>query len=47
MLQAVPSKLPLATIADFLRDPEGYDPEASFVRALEKYGDEVIAALPG
>lgn len=46
MLQAVPSKLPLATVADFLRDPEGYDPEASFVRALRTYGPEVIAALP-
>ncbi|MFL5955361.1 MAG: protein O-GlcNAcase [Gaiellaceae bacterium] len=45
MLQAVPSKLPLATVADFLRDPEAYDPEASFVRALRTYGDEVVAAL--
>jgi hyaluronoglucosaminidase len=45
MVQAVPSKLPLATVADFLRDPEGYDPHASFARALERYGAEVVAAL--
>ena len=45
MLQAVPSKLPLATVADFLRDPHGYDPQASFERALQKYGAEVLAAL--
>jgi hyaluronoglucosaminidase len=45
MLQAVPSKLPLATVADFLCDPEGYDPEASFVRALKTYGEEVVASL--
>ena len=41
MLQAVPSKLPLATIADWLRDPHGYDPDASFERALAEYGNEV------
>ncbi|HZQ81499.1 MAG TPA: protein O-GlcNAcase [Gaiellaceae bacterium] len=45
MLQAVPSKLPLATVADFLRDPSGYDPRASFARALARYGEEVVAAL--
>ncbi|HZP73564.1 MAG TPA: protein O-GlcNAcase [Gaiellaceae bacterium] len=45
MLQAVPSKLPLATVADFLRDPHGYDPAASFARARERYGAEVLAAL--
>ena len=45
MLQAVPSKLPLATVADFLRDPRGYDPAAAFGRALREYGDEVEAAV--
>ena len=45
MLQAVPSKLPLATIADWLRDPAGYDPDASFERALRDYGDEVEEAV--
>jgi hyaluronoglucosaminidase len=45
MLQAVPSKLPLATVADYLRDPAGYDPDASFERALREYGEEVIEAL--
>jgi hyaluronoglucosaminidase len=45
MLQAVPSKLPLATVADFLRDPHGYKPVAAFERALHEYGDEVEAAV--
>ena len=45
MLQAVPSKLPLATVADFLRDPHGYDPEASFALARAAYGAEVADAL--
>jgi hyaluronoglucosaminidase len=45
MVQAVPSKLALATIADWLRDPEGYDPDASFDRALRTYGDEVREAV--
>lgn len=45
MLQAVPSKLPLATVADFLRDPHGYDPQRSFERALAEYGAEVLDAL--
>lgn len=45
MIQAVPSKLPLATVADWLRDPAGYDPERSFVRALHEYGSEVVDAL--
>ena len=45
MVQAIPSKLPLATIADWLRDPRGYDPDASFERALRDYGDEVEEAL--
>jgi beta-N-acetylglucosaminidase len=45
MLQAIPSKLPLATVADFLRDPHGYDPAASFARARDRYGDEVLRSL--
>jgi hyaluronoglucosaminidase len=45
MVQAVPSKLALATVADWLRDPPGYDPEASFERALRAYGEEVEAAV--
>jgi hyaluronoglucosaminidase len=45
MVQAVPSKLPLATVADWLRDPAGYDPETSFERALAAYGDEVEEAV--
>jgi hyaluronoglucosaminidase len=28
------SKIPLGTIADYLADPEGYDPEASIARAI-------------
>jgi hyaluronoglucosaminidase len=45
MLQAVASKLALATIADFLRDPYAYDPDVSLARAEARYGDEVRAAL--
>jgi hyaluronoglucosaminidase len=45
MLQAVPSKLALATVADYLRDPAGYDPDASFERALQAYGAEVLESL--
>lgn len=45
MVQAVPSKLPLATVADWLRDPAGYDPDESFERALRDYGDEVEEAV--
>ena len=45
MLQAVPSKLPLATVADWARDPAAYDPLASFERALRAYGAEVVEAL--
>ncbi|MDX6398796.1 MAG: hyaluronoglucosaminidase [Gaiellaceae bacterium] len=45
MVQAVPSKLALATIADWLRDPAGYDPDVSFERALRAYGDEVEEAV--
>jgi hyaluronoglucosaminidase len=45
MLQAVPSKLPLATVAEYLRDPAAYEPLAAFERALALYGAEVLAAL--
>ena len=45
MVQAVPSKLALATVADFLRDPHGYDPRMSFERARARYAAEVVAAL--
>jgi hypothetical protein len=50
MVQAVPSKLALATIGDWARDPHAYDPLASFERALETYGREVrdaLGAVPG
>jgi hypothetical protein len=45
MVQAVPSKLALATVADFLRDPRGYDPSTSFERARARYAAEIVAAL--
>jgi hyaluronoglucosaminidase len=45
MVQAVPSKLALATVADWGRDPAGYDMLASYERALGEHGAEVLAAL--
>ena len=45
MVQAIPSKLALATIADWCNDPHGYDPIASFERALAQHGAEVHDAL--
>src|SRR5207237_69626 len=45
MVQCVPSKRALATIADYSRDPVAYDPERSFVEALREVGREVIDAL--
>ncbi|HZS23541.1 MAG TPA: protein O-GlcNAcase [Gaiellaceae bacterium] len=45
MVQAIPSKLALATVADWARDPFGYDPLASFERAVAAYGAEVVGAL--
>ena len=45
MVQAVPSKLALATVADWTRDPAAYDPVASFERALAAYGAEVLESL--
>jgi hyaluronoglucosaminidase len=45
MVQAVPSKLALATVADWARDPHGYDPIASYERALRDCGAEVLESL--
>jgi hyaluronoglucosaminidase len=45
MLQAIPSKLALATVADWAREPAAYDSLASFERALRTYGAEVVEAL--
>lgn len=36
MIQAVPSRLALATVADWLRDPNGYDPAGSARAALRR-----------
>ena len=45
MLQAVPSKLALATVADFAHDLDAYDPVTSYERALTLYAAEVVDAL--
>ena len=45
MVQAVPSKLPLATMADWAGDPAAYDPIRSYERALGDYGRETLDAL--
>jgi hyaluronoglucosaminidase len=45
MVQCVPSKLALATVADWARDPAGYDMLASYERALREHGAEVLDAL--
>jgi len=45
MVQAVPSKLALATVADWARDPGAYEPLASYERALSMHGPEVVEAL--
>jgi hyaluronoglucosaminidase len=45
MIEAIPSKLALATVADWCRDPYGYDPLASFERSLCDHGAEVLDAL--
>jgi hypothetical protein len=45
MVQCVPSKLALATVADWARDPFAYDPLASYERALREHGVEVLEAL--
>jgi hyaluronoglucosaminidase len=45
MVQPVPSKLALATVADWAGDPWSYDPLDSYERALRAYGAEVVDAL--
>jgi hypothetical protein len=45
MVQAVPSKLALATVAEWAHDPQAYDPLAAFARALQEYGAEVLDSL--
>ena len=45
MVQCVPSKLALATVADWARDPFAYEPLESYERALREHGDEVLEAL--
>jgi len=45
MVQAVPSKLAFATIADYARDPAAYDAVRSYERALQEHGAEVVDAL--
>jgi hyaluronoglucosaminidase len=45
MVQAAPSKLALATVGEYLRDPSAYEPVAAFERALARYGREVLDAL--
>ena len=45
MVQCVPSKLALATVADWARDPAAYDPVASYERALREHGAEVLESL--
>ena len=40
------SKIPLATIADYLRDPEDYEPESSWQRAMrDVVGEADLAAF--
>jgi hyaluronoglucosaminidase len=40
------SRIPFATIADYLGDPEGYDPEASWRRAMrDVVGDQDVEAF--
>jgi hyaluronoglucosaminidase len=45
MVQCVPSKLALATVADWAKDPFGYEPLDSYERALCEHGSEVLEAL--
>jgi hyaluronoglucosaminidase len=45
MVEAVPSKLALATVADWCNDPHGYEPISSYERALGEHGAEVREAL--
>ena len=45
MVQAVPSKLALATVAEWARDPFAYDMLGSYERALREHGAEVLETL--
>ena len=45
MVQCVPSKLALATVADWARGPFAYEPLESYARALRQHGAEVLDAL--
>jgi len=45
MVQCVPSKLALATVAEWTRDPYAYEPIAAYERALREHGAEVVEAL--
>ncbi|MBI5671440.1 MAG: beta-N-acetylglucosaminidase domain-containing protein [Chloroflexi bacterium] len=46
MLQAEASKIPLLTYAEYMRNPDGYDPDAAWERALYTVaGDDSAAAL--
>jgi hyaluronoglucosaminidase len=45
MTQALASKIPLATAMDFLADPDGYDPSASWARAIADVGGARAAPL--
>ena len=45
MQQALASQIPLATMADFLWDPRGYDPEVAWERALREVGGRTAHAL--
>jgi hyaluronoglucosaminidase len=45
MIQARASLVALATAMDFLRDPDGYDAEASWARAIADVGGERAASL--
>jgi hyaluronoglucosaminidase len=40
MIQPEVSKIPLATLAEYLADPAGYDPDAAWKRALAKVGGQ-------
>jgi hyaluronoglucosaminidase len=45
MVQAAPSKLALATVADWAREPSSYDPVSSYERSLGEHGAEVLGEL--
>ncbi|MBI2168576.1 MAG: beta-N-acetylglucosaminidase domain-containing protein [Actinobacteria bacterium] len=47
MTQAGASLLPLATAMEYLADPEGYDPEAAWERAIADLGGSSVPALRG